>query len=213
LAKRIFITATNTEIGKTYTTLALMRTLNALGVEIGVIKPIETGVEEIPADGEQLLRELKHLNPKAWAMDIEDVVPVQMRLPAAPYIARGNKPIDWDAIDQAIERMEAVCDVLLIEGAGGLLVPVDEKSDMIDLIHRYQAKALLVSHCRLGCINDTRLSLEALRKRQIAHEWVLNCRQSDTGFEQTSQPFFDDTYPEWFRLDRDIERLCTTLLL
>ncbi len=213
MAKRIFITATNTEIGKTHTTLALMRSINAMGLDVGVIKPIETGVDDIPADGERLLCELKQLNPKAWALDIDDIVPVQMKLPAAPYVACENEAIDWNAIDRAIEHMEVLCDVLLIEGAGGLLVPIDRETDMIDLILRYEAKALLVSHCRLGCINDTRLSLEALQKYRIDHEWVLNCRGDDTGFGITSQPYFDDAYPGWFRLDRDIERLCKTLLI
>lgn len=212
MAKRIFITATNTEIGKTHTTLALMRSISAMGLTVGVIKPIETGVEEVPLDGERLLSELKRQNSKAWALDIDDVVPVQMTLPAAPYVASDGDAIDWNAIDRAIERMEALCDVLLIEGAGGLLVPVDATSDMIDLIIRYNAKALLVSHCRLGCINDTRLSLEALQKRKIDFEWVLNCKADETGFGITSQPYFDEVYPGWYRLDRDIERLCEALL-
>ena len=213
MAKRIFITATNTEIGKTYTTIKLMHALTAMGLNVGVIKPIETGVEEQPADGERLLCELKQLNPKAWALEIDDIVPVRMKLPAAPFVAAQGIAIAWEAIDRTIEAMEALCDVLLIEGAGGLLVPVDAQTDMIDLISRYHAKALLVSHCLLGCINDTRLSLEALQKRKIPHEWVLNCREGDDGFDEVSRPYFENTYPEWNRLDRDIGRICEALLL
>ena len=213
MAKRIFITATNTEIGKTYTTIKLMHALTAMGLSIGVIKPIETGVKEQAADGERLLCTLKQLNPKAWALDVDDIVPIQMELPAAPFVAADGSAIDWEAIDRKIETMEALCDVLLIEGAGGLLVPVDAQTDMIDLIRRYDAKALLVSHCRLGCINDTRLSLEALQTRDIPYEWVLNCQEGDDQFHEVSRPYFDKIHPRWNRLDRDIGRICEALLL
>jgi len=138
---------------------------------------------------------------------------VRMRLPAAPFVAKRAAAIEWHAIEQAIDAMEAICDVCLIEGAGGLLVPVDERTDMIDMIKRFEAKALLVSHCRLGCINDLRLSLEALEHRDISHEWVLNCHADDTGFTETSRPYFDTVYPDWYLLQRDIERLCDALLL
>ncbi|WP_345972395.1 dethiobiotin synthase [Sulfurimonas diazotrophicus] len=213
MAQHIFITATNTEIGKTYTTVKLMHALSARGLHVGVVKPIETGVTTAPEDGTLLLQELKQLNPQAWPLDIDDIVPVQFPLPAAPYVARGSASIDWHAIDSAVEAMDAICDVCLIEGAGGLLVPVDAQTDMIDLIPRYRAKALLVAHCRLGGINDLRLSLEALERRGIAAEWVLNCREGDAGFDETSRPWFDTVVPGWHRLKEDIEQLCDALLL
>lgn len=211
--QHIFITATNTGIGKTYTTLKLMHAFAARGLKVGVVKPIETGVINAPEDGMLLLEALKQLNPNTWAMDIDDVVPVQMRLPAAPYVSKGNAAIDWNAIDDAVHAMETVCDICLIEGAGGLLVPVDETTDMIDMIARFAAKALVVSHCELGCINDLRLSLEALQRRSIPHTWVLNCRGDMTNFTQTSQPYFDKAMPKWHILQKDIEQLCDTLLL
>ncbi len=190
-----------------------MHTLSARGLRVGVIKPIETGVQSLPEDGTLLLRELKRINPQAWALDIDDIVPIRYTLPAAPFVAKKNAPVDWNAIDRALDAMDALCDVCLVEGAGGLLVPIDETTDMIDLIPRYRAKALLVSHCRLGCINDLRLSLEAMQRRNIAHTWVLNCRDEDKGFAETSRPWFDAAYPGWFSLEEDIERLCDALLL
>jgi len=215
VTKRIFVTATNTEIGKTYTTLRLMQAFSDMGQRVGVIKPIETGVLTVPADGHRLHAMLIKLNPEAQELQLKDVVPIQMSLPAAPLVAKGSTPIDWAAIDRAVIAMDAHCDICLIEGAGGLLVPVDESTDMIDLISRFNAKALLVSHCRLGCINDTRLSLEALQHRGIDHEWVLNCRPSDEGFGQTSKPYFDTVHPGFHLLHnaQGLERLCDALLL
>ena len=190
-----------------------MQTFTEKGYSVGVVKPIETGVVETAEDGSLLLQKLKTLNPKAWAMDLDDVVPVRMRLPASPLVAKGDGAIDWSAIDRAVEAMDAICDICLIEGAGGLLVPVDEQTDMIDLVTRFHAKALLVSHCRLGCINDLRLSLEVLQQRGIPHEWVLNCREEQADFTDTSRPYFDACHPGWYALREDTERLCDALLL
>jgi len=213
VAKRIFITATNTGIGKTYTTVKLLHAFAQTGRRVGVVKPIETGVEDAPIDGQLLLQALKQTNPEADRLDIRDIVPIQMTLPAAPFVAAHGNAIDWKAIDRAVAAMEAICDICLIEGAGGLLVPVDAQTDMIDMVSRFDAKALLVSHCRLGGINDLRLSLEALRNRNIPHEWILNCHAADDGFAQISQPYFDSAMPGWLMLERDIGELCKRLLL
>lgn len=214
MAKRIFITATNTDIGKTYTTVRLMHAFTEMGLSVGALKPIETGVDTIPPDGTLLLDTLRRLNPKSAHMSVSDVVPVQMKLPAAPFVAAYGSSIDWQVIRNALTRMESICDVCLIEGAGGLLVPVDAERDMIDLIGYFDATALLVAHCRLGCINDLRLSLEALRQRDIPHAWALNCRREEhADFSQTSKPYFDAAFPECHLLENDLERLCKTLLL
>ena len=214
MAKRIFITATNTDIGKTYTTVKLMQRLAQQGHRVGVIKPIETGVvdDHVP-DGSLLLKTLQRLNPETASLELDDIVPIRYSLPAAPFVSSGGKPVDYSKINDALVRMESYCDICLIEGAGGLLVPVDAATDMIDLIVRSQAKALLVSHCRLGCINDTRLSLEALRRREIDFIWLLNCRPDDQNFSLTSQPWFDAAFDNWYRLDRDLDAICNAVLL
>ncbi len=213
MTKRIFVTATNTDIGKTYAALKLIETFTALCYRVGAVKPIETGVQSLPADGERLLQAIQRHNPLTKGLLIDDVVPVQMPLPAAPFVALKGNSVDYTAIDAAIARMERLCDICIIEGAGGLLVPVDATTDMIDMIERYDAKTLLVSHCRLGCINDTRLSLSLLKNRRLSYEWVLNCRDDDHGFSSTSQPWFDAHFDPWFRLDQDVEALCRRLLL
>ena len=88
MKKRIFITATNTNIGKTYTTKRLLKAFAARGLAVGVIKPIETGVSDGYApDGEELLECAKALNPKLWSLEVEDIVPITYELPAAPFVA------------------------------------------------------------------------------------------------------------------------------
>lgn len=211
MAKRIFITATNTDIGKTYTTQKLIETFTKHGLKVGAIKPIETGVEEIAHDGEKIMACVKRYNPSLLHVKIEDIVPVTYKLPAAPFIASGGRKIEYEKIDQALEKMEQVCDVVLIEGAGGLYVPVDENIMMIDLIHRYKAATLLVTHCSLGCINDTILSSLALENADLPFITAFNCRENDTCFETISEPYFFKKGKKVLKVDRDIDSICDLL--
>ncbi len=213
MTKRIFITATNTDIGKTYVTTHLLKHYAELGHRVGVIKPIETGVEQSPPDGSSLLTLVQELNPLMKDLSINDLVPIQFRLPAAPYCANNAEPIDLAVVDKAIEKIEVRCDILIIEGAGGLYVPIDKNTMIIDLIKRFEAKALLVSHCRLGCINDTILSIKALQERSYDFEWTLNCHDDDYSFATVSEPYFRDQYPDFTRFSRDIATIAQTLLL
>jgi len=212
VTKRIFITATNTDIGKTYTTKLLMEALSAQGKSIGVIKPIETGVQNgIYPDGDMLLELLKRLNPLAWSLEVEDVVPISYELPAAPAIASNFSAIDYEKIDAAIAKQEAFCDVLLIEGAGGLFVPLDENFMMLDLIKALNATALLVTHCSLGCINDTLLSQRALEEKNISYATVFNCKDGDENFTLVSEPYFQKKEIALLKTSSDIDTLCDVL--
>lgn len=213
MAKRIFITATNTDIGKTYTTKLLMQALTKQGYRVGVIKPIETGVKEgIYPDGDTLLELLKQLNPLSWSLDVSDIVPISFELPAAPYIASNFEVIDYAKIKDAIEKQEAICDVLLIEGAGGLFVPIDEHFMMIDLIKELKAHAILVTHCSLGCINDTLIHQKALDDLGIKNNVLFNCRDKQrNSFETISLPYFRKIYKEVFT-SAELEKLIAEIV-
>jgi dethiobiotin synthetase len=194
LSKRIFITATNTNVGKTYTTIKLMEAFTTMGLRVGVYKPIETGVNGLPADGILLLKHAQALNPQLKTLRLSDIVSLPLFLPAAPYVANKGKNIDLAPFDRALEKIESLCDIVLIEGAGGLMVPLDERLMMIDLPRHFNAITLLVTHCQLGCINDTLLSLRALENSNLPHLWVSNCRAEDETFAQISLPYFKNTY-------------------
>jgi dethiobiotin synthetase len=212
LAHRIFVTATNTDIGKTYTTMQLLRHYAKAGYRVGAFKPIETGVTALPPDGSALLKLVQELNPEFSDMEVDDIVPIQLELPAAPYVANRAAPIDLDRIDKTLSHVEERCDIVIIEGAGGLLVPLDKNLDILGLIRHFRARALLVSHCRLGCINDTLLNLMALEQAAVPCEWILNCRESDTSFETVSAPYLNDRFGSFFRLRENLDLLAAALL-
>ncbi len=211
MTKRIFVTATNTNIGKTYTTKLLLKEFALRGFKVGVIKPIETAVVDYPLDGEELLECVKELNPKLWSLEVEDIVPITYKLAASPFVASNNTALDLKKIISKIEELEASCDIIIIEGAGGLYVPIDENNMMIDLIAKLEAVALLVTHCSLGCINDTLLSKEVLEQRNIPHVTAFNCREDDTSFSQISEPYFSRTSFEVLKVGDDIEKICDVL--
>lgn len=190
MSLRIFVTATNTDIGKTYTSLQMIPILSALGYRVGVFKPIETGVIDSPSDGKVLFECAKAYNPALHELTLSTIVPIQFPLPAAPYVANAARAIDMKRIDSALSAIESRCDVIIIEGAGGLLVPIDKARMMIDLIAYFQAKTILVSHCGLGCINDMLLSMSMLESRHLPYEWILNCKPGNESFSTISAPYF-----------------------
>jgi len=212
LSKRIFVTATNTDIGKTYTTKLLLKEYASRGLRVGVIKPIETGViDGVYPDGDMLLSLVKELNSEFKDIQIEDIVPISYELPAAPYIASRGKALDFEAINRAIEKLEKLCDVLIIEGAGGLYVPIDASFMIVDLISFLNASALLVTHCSLGCINDTLLSLNVLQNRKIDAVMAFNCREEDKNFSTVSEPYFLNNNFDVLKVSDDIDTICDVL--
>lgn len=209
--KRIFVTATNTDIGKTFTSKLLLKTFAARGLKVGAIKLIETGVKEFAPDASALLETTQKLNKEFLELSVQDIVPITYELPSAPYIASNKKALDLKKLDISIAKLENYCDILIIEGAGGLYVPIDERYMMIDMITYFKATALLVTHCSLGCINDTLLSQKALQERDIPFVTVFNCRVEDESFSIVSEPYFKDTQENVLKTSTDIETICDVL--
>ena len=212
MTKRIFVTATNTDIGKTYTTKLLLKEFASRGFRVGIIKPIETGVvNSYCPDGEELLKTVQELNTEFTSLHVEDIVPITYELPAAPFVASNNKKLDLQKIDETIKKLEKLCDVLIIEGAGGLYVPIDNEYMIIDLIKYLDAKALLVTHCSIGCINDTLLSKKALEDKNIPYVVGFNCRDNDDSFSKVSQPYFNKINFEVLKISENIDTICDVL--
>lgn len=212
MSKRIFVTATNTNIGKTYTSRLLIGAFSRMGLRVGVYKPIETGVITIAPDGNTLFETALIHNPTLKSLSLDDIVTLQLPLPAAPFVANSGNPIDLAIFDNALAKIEALCDIIIIEGAGGLMVPIDGDRMMIDLPHYFNAATLLVTHCNLGCINDTLLSIKALEDDSLPFVWALNCKAEDTSFETTSLPYFTHRFNHVYQIDRDIDTIAQALL-
>jgi len=213
MAIKIFVTATNTNIGKTYTTVALMKEAAKQGLSPAAFKPIETGVlNGKPADGTILLKTMHQLNPSTHELTINDIVPLQFKLPAAPYVAKGDKTISFDLIKEKVQKIEKLCDILFIEGAGGLLVPIEDDLFMIDLPAIFKVdKTLLISPSRLGSINDTLLSMEALKRREINFDLAINLYEDRESFEEVTLPYYKKAGVSYYLLPRDLSKLISNI--
>ncbi|HKA14615.1 MAG TPA: dethiobiotin synthase [Myxococcota bacterium] len=166
----VFVTGTDTGVGKTLVACALLRALHARGIDAGAMKPIETGVGPGgPADAIALRRAAGERDPLA------DVCPQSFALGAAPAAAARaeGRALDLGAIDAAYSRLRARRAFLVVEGAGGLLVPVAAELSMADLARRFELPLLVVCRAALGTINHTRLTLEAARARGISVAGVV----------------------------------------
>jgi dethiobiotin synthetase len=166
----LFVTGTDTGVGKTVVACALVRALRAAGVDVGVMKPAETGVgAEGPVDALALRRAAGSDDP------LEDVCPAALALPAAPAVAAGaeGRRLDLARIRAAATRLRARHDFLLVEGAGGLLVPLAPGVSMADLAAELGFPVLVVARTRLGTINHTLLTLEVLERRGLALAGVV----------------------------------------
>ncbi len=165
-----FVTGTDTGVGKTVVACALVRQLAARGVDVGAMKPIETGV------GEQGPLDALALQAAAGGVDsLDDVCPQRFSLPAAPTVAAiaEARQVEIWAIRRAFERLSARHDCVVVEGAGGLLVPASEEYSMADLARELKLPLLIVARAALGTINHTLLTLEAAVARGLSVAGVV----------------------------------------
>lgn len=192
-----FITATNTDVGKSYACEVFLKQFAKNGKKVGYFKPIETGVKETPQDGKKLLDLCNTLNPN-FNFSLCEIVPYQFYLPAAPFVAKGKQKIDISLILKQAQILLEKCDVLLIEGAGGLLVPIERDFFMIDLIKKFQetlsAQTILIVPSHLGSINDTLLSQKALESYGISYEWYINLYKDKESFATITHPFYQSYF-------------------
>ncbi len=160
----LFVSGTDTGVGKTFVSCALARGLRAAGIDVGVMKPIETGV---PTEGPEDARALRLAAGVDDPLDL--ICPVRFSLPASPEAAARaeGRTASLTSIRDAFDSLARRHRFMLVEGAGGLLVPIDAHTDMADLARELDLPVLLVARAGLGTVNHTRLSLEAAEIRGL----------------------------------------------
>lgn len=183
----VFVAGTDTGVGKTLVSAALVWRLVRSGRSVGVMKPVETGVAAGSPDQSDAVR----LMAVAQVDDSLDLVsPYRFPLPLAPLSAASaeGQEIDQDIIVDRYEQLAARHACLVVEGAGGLLVPMGRNWDLRDLICRLRLPVVLVGRVGLGGINHALLTLEALDRRNIpVVALVLNEIEAACGAVQQEQ--------------------------
>jgi len=208
----IFITATGTNVGKTYTSIKLIEALAYKGLKVGVYKPIETGVTATAPDATILLESCQKVNDSFKNFSPKDITAYTFPLPAAPFSADVEHIINIQHIIDKHNELSQLCDILLVEGAGGLMVPITKEYMMINLIKELEAKTLLVTPSRLGCINDTMLSILALKTFDIDFDWCVNVYEDKESFSEVTQPYYDAVFPKWWSVEENLYHYANSFL-
>jgi dethiobiotin synthetase len=168
LMQGLFITGTDTGVGKTLVAAGLARLLVNQGVRVGVFKPVASG-GKISADG-KLLQKAAKLPDSVYSA----IVPAHYRQPLAPYVAACKEgKVDLLKVEKAYRKAKASCDFLIIEGVGGIQVPITRNFFVTDWIKKWKLPVLVVARAGLGTINHTLLTVEALQRRKIKILGVL----------------------------------------
>jgi len=206
----LFISATGTDVGKTHTTLKLIEVLATKGLKVGVFKPIETGVNDTPPDASLLLEACQKVNENFKDLKPLDITAYTFALPAAPFCADTKQSIDLQRIINKHDELAKLCDILLVEGAGGLMVPITKEYMMINLIKDLNVKTLLVTPSKLGCINDTILSILALKTFDIDFDWCVNVHEDRESFSEVTKPYYDAVFDGWWSIDKGLKRFISS---
>lgn len=185
MAAGIFVSGTDTAVGKTTVTVALAMALRDKGLTVAAVKPIETGCT---VDGNVLTPSDALRLARSSSADTMPLCLYRFAPPVAPAIAAdlAGNPIDVLRIFGALRQLESRVDVVLVEGAGGLMVPITDGVTMLSLAGLLGYPVLLVARSALGTVNHTVLSLMALRAQGMPIAGVV--LNDSTGVAAPDQP-------------------------
>ena len=176
MKQAFFITGTDTGVGKTYIACKLIQQYVAQGYKVVGMKPVAAGCDLV--DGEWVNDDVLKLEAAGNVKAPRALTnPYSFKEPIAPHIAAQleGKAIEIAVIKQAFDELCKLADIVIVEGAGGLLVPLNSACDMADLAKALNIPIIVVVGIKLGCINHTLLTVEAIKARNCRLEgWIAN---------------------------------------
>ena len=178
MRRGLFVTGTDTGVGKTLAACALVHALRAAGARPAPMKPVAAGAEGAQNEDTRALLAAARLDA-SWA---PAVTPVLLREPMAPHIAaaRERRVLDLAFLEPALERLGQAGDYLVVEGVGGFKVPLADALDTVDLARAVNLPVVLVVGLRLGCLNHALLTADAVRAAGLdLAGWIANAIERD----------------------------------
>jgi dethiobiotin synthetase len=192
--KPLFITATDTDIGKTYVCAGLAHSLKKLDIDVGIMKPFACGVKQKTGFSSN---DLTILSKAAMVNDAEELLnPFFFPIPASPYTAAKNfgVKIDIDYLMKCFRKLDKIHDVMLVEGIGGIMTPILKDYAIIDLIKDLEANTIIVTSSKIGTINHTIMTCNMCKNMKIPVKGLII-----NNFDSTGYPVSD--------LERDLNAL------
>lgn len=177
----LFVTGTDTDAGKTVISVALIDLLKQQGLRVAGMKPIASGCEltEVGLRNDDAMQLAQHANVH---LPYDMINPYAFQPAIAPHIAAAqvNVDIDLDVIKHNFEQIQQQVDSVVVEGAGGWLVPINQQHTIADIASTLNLPVILVVAIRLGCINHALLSVNAIAQSGLRLVgWVANCVENN----------------------------------
>ena len=163
-----FITGTDTGVGKTWATVALINYFKMRGETVVGMKPIASGCETIQGvlKNEDALLLQEHAS---ITLDYQQINSYSFLEPVSPHLAANNEYIDLDKINADFMYLKTRADIVLVEGVGGWLVPLNNQGDDVEMLaKKLQLPVIMVVGIRLGCISHARLTYQAIKASGVA---------------------------------------------
>ena len=176
MTKRFFVTGTDTEVGKTVASSALLQAANQLGFNTAGYKPVASG-SDLTAQGLRNEDALALQRNSRVALSYEQVNPYTFAEPTSPHIisADEGRPIAAAALSSGLRELERLADWVLVEGAGGWFTPLSDTQTFADWVQAEQLPVILVVGVKLGCINHAMLTAQAVQQAGLRLAgWIAN---------------------------------------
>ncbi|HEY8095923.1 MAG TPA: dethiobiotin synthase [Methylobacter sp.] len=179
MEKGYFITGTDTNVGKTWATIALMWYFKNQGKSVAGMKPVASGClmqdGQLKNDDALLIQENASL-----PIDYDLINPYAYEPPVSPHIAGENNPVELDKLIAGFELLKTLADVVVVEGAGGWYSPLNDREANSDLAKALVLPVIMVVAIRLGCINHARLTYQAIKQSGVdCAGWIAVCTDPD----------------------------------
>ena len=180
--KPLFVTATDTDIGKTYVCAGLAYALKKSGIDVGIMKPFACGVKQKIGFSSN---DLTILTNAAMVDDAEDIInPFFFPISASPYTAAKNLgvKIDVEHVMECFRKLDEIHDIVLVEGIGGIMTPILKDYAIIDLIKDLMANTIIVTSSKIGTVNHTVLTCNMCKNMNIPIKGLIINNFDSTGY-------------------------------
>ena len=180
--KPLFVTATDTDIGKTCVCAGLAYALKKLNIDVGIMKPFACGIQEKTGFSSN---DLTILANAAMVNDTEDIInPFFLPIPASPYTAAKNLgvKIDIKHVMECFKKLDKIHDIVLVEGIGGIMTPILKDYAIIDLIKDLMANTIIVTSSKIGTVNHTVLTCKMCKSMNIPVKGLIINNFDSTGY-------------------------------
>jgi len=182
----LFVTGTDTDVGKTCVTAGIVNYLSKMNIDVGVMKPFASGYK---ANADSLSEDVEILMKYSGVNDpVELVNPYYFEIPTSPYDAcmKLNREVDISKVVDAYNQLTSNHDVVVVEGIGGIMTPISQNYFVSDLISELNLNSIIVTGSKIGSVNHTMLTYEHSKQKKLNFKGFIVNQNVSEGYELSS---------------------------